>query len=106
MEKYYHILYLVVLLGLGLGLLLGLIRTIRGPRVADRIIGVNIIGTLGSLVIVMLALLLGEGFIMDISLIYCLISFLSVIVLARIYISTGATEKCISETTAQEEQHD
>lgn len=106
MDRYYHILYTVVLLGLGVGLLLALIRSIRGPRVADRIIGVNLIGTLGALCIVLLALLLGEGFIIDVALIYCLVSFLAVIVLARIYISTEAAKQRLQEAEKQEEGHE
>lgn len=106
MDRYYHILYTVVLLGLGVGLLLALIRSICGPRVADRIIGVNLIGTLGALCIVLLALLLGEGFIIDVALIYCLVSFLAVIVLARIYISTETAKQRLQEAEKQEEGHE
>ena len=105
MELYYRILYLTVLLLLAVGLLLSLIRTIRGPRVADRIVGVNIIGTLGALLIVVLTLLLDESYVMDVALIYCLISFLAVVVLARIYISVGATKKR-TEQAAEETEGD
>ena len=106
MDKYYHILYIVVLLGLGVGLLLALIRSMIGPRVADRIIGVNLIGTLGALCIVLLSLLLDEAFIIDVALIYCLVSFLAVIVLARIYISTEPAKRRLEEAEKQEESHE
>ena len=46
MEQAYRILYLGALLLLGAGILFGLIRAIRGPRTADRIMGINMIGTI------------------------------------------------------------
>lgn len=82
MEQAYTVLFLILLFGLGLGILFALIRAIRGPRTADRIMGVNMIGTLSLLAIAVLALFLKESWLLDVSLIYGLISFLAVAVLA------------------------
>ncbi|MBR0082263.1 MAG: sodium:proton antiporter [Clostridia bacterium] len=82
MEQAYTVLFLILLFGLGLGILFALIRAIRGPRTADRIMGVNMIGTLSLLAITVLALFLKESWLLDVSLIYGLISFLAVAVLA------------------------
>ena len=82
MENAYRILYLVVLTALGVGILFSLIRAIRGPRTADRIMGVYMIGTQSLLAIAVTALLLEESWLLDVSLIYGLISFLAVAVLA------------------------
>ena len=49
----------------------------------DRIIAANIIGTKIILLIAVLSLIVGEGYLADICLIYAAISFLSVVVLAR-----------------------
>ena len=60
-----------------------LMRAALGPRYSDRIIAANIIGTKIILLIAVLSLIVGEGYLADICLIYAAISFLSVVVLAR-----------------------
>lgn len=63
-----------------------LIRAIRGPRIADRIVAVNMMGTMIMVTIAIMSLLLGQGYLVDICLIYAMISFLAVIVLTKMYI--------------------
>ena len=60
-----------------------LMRAALGPRFSDRIIAANIIGTKIILLIAVFSLIIGEGYLADICLIYAVISFLSVVVLAR-----------------------
>ena len=72
---------------LAVGVFFALMRAIRGPRVADRIVGINMTGTLSTAMIAILAVLLGENWLLDVSLIYCMISFLAVVVLTKIHIS-------------------
>ena len=66
-------------------LLLCLIRAVVGPRIADRLVAVNMITTMVTVMISVLAVLKGEGYLVDICLIYAMISFLAVVVLSRIY---------------------
>ena len=66
-------------------LLLCLIRAVIGPRIADRLVAVNMITTMVTVIITILAVLKGEGYLVDICLIYAMISFLAVVVLSRIY---------------------
>ena len=66
-------------------LILSLIRAVRGPRIADRLVAVNMMGTLVMTMIGLLAVLKGQGYLVDICLIYAMISFLAVVVLTRIY---------------------
>lgn len=82
MEAWHWILFLCVLFALAIGILFALIRAIRGPRMSDRIVGINMIGTLSLLVIAVLAVWLRMSWLLDVSLIYGLISFLAVAVLA------------------------
>ena len=70
---------------LGLMLVFCLIRAVRGPRIADRLIAVNMIGTMVMVMIAILAVVKDQGYLMDICLIYAMISFLAVVVLTRIY---------------------
>lgn len=65
-----------------------LIRAIIGPAVADRLMAVNMMGTMVIVMIAILAILLNEGFLVDICIIYAMISFLAVIVLTKVYIGT------------------
>lgn len=76
----------IFLIIFALTLFLCLLRAIRGPLVADRLVAVNMMGTIVIAMIAILAVALGEGYLADISLIYAMMSFLAVIVLAKIYI--------------------
>lgn len=82
----YQKLYIGVLIILALMLFVCLVRAVKGPRVADRLMAVNMMGTMVMVMIAVLALLLKEGFLVDICLIYALVSFLAVNVLAKVYI--------------------
>ena len=66
-------------------LILCLIRAVIGPRIADRLVAVNMITTMVTVMIALLAVLKDEGYLVDICLIYAMISFLAVVVLSRIY---------------------
>lgn len=86
MSRAYDILYGCVCGVLGLLLFPCLLRTIRGPRIADRVLGINMIGTVVVMLIAVLTVMLGEGYLIDIAVIYALLSFLAVVVLSKIYI--------------------
>lgn len=88
MERAYTILYTVALLILGAALIAALIRTIRGPRMADRLMGVNMAGTLTIMGMLLLSRLLDQDWLLDVALIYAMISFVSVVVLTRIFVTT------------------
>ena len=66
-------------------LVLCLIRAVIGPRIADRLVAVNMMGTLVMVSIAILAVVKNQGYLVDICLIYAMISFLAVVVLTRIY---------------------
>lgn len=87
METLYGYLFIAVLLLLGVGILFALIRTVRGPRIADRIMGINMIGTMSLGAIAILAVYFRETWLLDVSLVYCILSFLAVVVLAQLFIS-------------------
>ena len=66
-------------------IILSLIRSVRGPRIADRIIAVNMIGTMVILILAILSVYLEESYLVDVCLIYAMISFLGVVVLCKVY---------------------
>ena len=99
MANAFRILLTVMLAVLVSAILFGLLRAILGPRKADRIMGINMIGSLTTLSIAVLSVLLKEPWLLDVCLIYCLISFLTVVLLAKIKISQKQKE-------AEEKNHD
>ena len=88
MENWFDYLLMGVLLLLTAGLFFSLLRAIRGPRMADRILGINMTGSLTTAAIALLAVLLDQSWLLDVCLIYCMISFLAVVVLAKVSIAS------------------
>ena len=63
-----------------------LVRSILGPRFTDRIVAVNVLNTMVIAVISLLAVWLGEDYLVDVALVYALLSFLTVVVISRIVV--------------------
>ncbi|MBR6149627.1 MAG: sodium:proton antiporter [Lachnospiraceae bacterium] len=76
---------IAVVMILSILLFLCLVRAIIGPKIADRIVSVNMMGTITIVIIAVLTVLLDEGYLADICIIYAMISFLAVVVLTMIY---------------------
>ena len=75
----------IILIILAVMLMLCLVRAVIGPRIADRLVAVNMMGTMIMCIIVILAVIMDEGYLADIALIYAMISFLAVVVLTKVY---------------------
>ena len=76
---------IAVVMILSILLFLCLVRAIIGPKIADRIVSVNMMGTITIVIIAVLTVLLDEGYLADIRIIYAMISFLAVVVLTMIF---------------------
>ena len=76
-ETCYDVLTVGSLAVLVLLALVCLVRCILGPRISDRVMAVNMID--------LFVVHLGEAYLADIALIYAMISFLSVVVLCKVY---------------------
>ena len=85
MNDIYNILYTVALALIGLLVIACLVRAIKGPRIADRVIAANMMGTLIVITICILSFVMNEGYLVDIAMIYTMISFLAVVVLTKVY---------------------
>lgn len=68
---------------LSLGLLLTIVRLIRGPTLPDRILALDLITTLGIGFVVLVAILTGFHLYLDIAIALGLVGFLSTVALAR-----------------------
>lgn len=90
--------------------ILCLIRMIIGPNVADRLLASNMIGGPVICTIAVLGILLDETYLLDVGLIYTLISFLAVVIISQIYIGVyreknqkqELREKKLAEQAAKE----
>ena len=87
MDALYELVMTVALIVCGIALFFCLFRAIKGPSTADRLIAVNMTGTVVVAMILVLTVMLEEGYLADIALIYALLSFLAVMVLARIFVA-------------------
>ena len=85
--------YIAVLVVISVLFLVGLLRMVKGPSVADRLLASGVMGSLCICSICVLGLYLNESFLIDIALVYALISFLAVVILSQIYIGLYREKK-------------
>ena len=98
-EQCYNYLFWGALVVLAVGILAALVYIIRARLTVDRIIGINLVGTIVVMVIVVLTFLLGEDYLADIAIVYVVMSFIAVMMLCRIYID-------LYDRRRKEKQHD
>lgn len=101
-ERAYDILFTVMLVFFAVCTVFSLVRAVRGPRIADRIMAVNMTGTLAIMMLAILAVKLKESFLLDVSLIYGMISFVAVVVLSSIYITVHLKRRASEEDNRDE----
>ena len=100
-----------LLLGFALGVLTllalaCLVRCILGPRISDRVLAINVTGTITVIMVALTVLLLGEGYLADIALIYAMLSFLAVILLSKVYTGIYQERKHEEALQAAEKEAD
>ncbi|MBD5464845.1 MAG: sodium:proton antiporter [Lachnospiraceae bacterium] len=93
LEHAYRIFLLALIILLAIMLLFCFLRACLGPKVADRIVAINMMGTIVMVIIAVLAVFMKEGYLVDICLIYAMISFLAVIVLTKVYMGVYLEKK-------------
>lgn len=84
MSETMHLLLEIAMFVLACGTLLAFIRAVKGPRYTDRIVAINMIGTMTTTIIGILSAYLGETALADVSLVYALLSFLAVVVMCHV----------------------
>ncbi len=85
MSTFFQITLIAVMIVLAVCMLFAMIRAIKGPSSTDRMVAVNMIGTMTMVVIILLAIFLGEDYLVDVAIVYAMLSFLAVIVLAKVF---------------------
>jgi len=97
LDMSYGIVLTALLIILAVMVFLCLIRAIRGPKVADRIVAINMMGTLTMVIISILAVKMDQGYLVDICIIYAMISFLAVTLFTKVCMGVYAERKAQRE---------
>ncbi len=105
MEQAVHVLLTGCMVVLAACIFLCLIRAIIGPRISDRIVAINMIGTMTMIIIAIMSVLLSEGYLIDVAMIYAMISFLAVVVLTKVYMGVYVERKKKEEAAKEEEKN-
>ena len=106
MTNAYNVLFTAALVIIGGLMIACLVRAIKGPRVADRVIAANMTGTLVVISICILAFMLAEGYLVDIAMIYTMLSFLAVVLLTKVYMGVYREKRRQQEAAKEAENHD
>lgn len=88
-----HGFLIICLIVMAILIFLCLIRAIRGPKLTDRIVAGNMIGTMTIMSIALLSVLLEGNYMIDVCLIYAMISFIAVVVLSKVYMGVYRERK-------------
>ena len=86
------------------GIFFCMIRALKGPRVADRVVATNVIGTLVMLIICLLSYVLDSAFLVDVALLYALLNVLIVIILCRL--ATVRHQEHLARARQKEEEEE
>ena len=89
----YEVVFTALPIILAIMVFICLIRAIKGPGTADRIVAINMMGTITMVIIAILAVKMDEGYLVDICIIYAMISFLAVTLLTKVYMGVYAERK-------------
>lgn len=84
MTDFLHHFLMVTLCVLAAGIFGCMVRAMKGPRITDRVVAMNAVGTMVVMMICILSYLLEEAFLVDVAILYALINMVSVVVLCRV----------------------
>lgn len=89
------ILLLITLFILGITIIFCLLRAFLGPRFTDRVLAVNVINVKTVVLACVIGIIIEESYVIDIAIVYALLSYLSVVVLNKIHVRNylGRTAK-------------
>ena len=80
---------IVAMITLGLAVLMAIVRTALGPTAFDRVLSVNVIGTLVILGIALHGFIMGRPEFVDISILYAILNFIGTFAVLKLF-STGS----------------
>ena len=77
-----NVLFVIVLPMLTLAVVLSLLRLLRGPSMPDRVVALDLITTLGLVIIVVFAMATNQPIFLDVAIVLALIAFLGTVAFA------------------------
>lgn len=102
----YNYMYFGLIIALGILIFFAILKSIIGPKTADRIVAVNMASTMIVIIIcVLTAKYKSEGYLADVAIIYVLISFVAVVVLANVFINVNMRHKFVEEDNDAKEEN-
>ena len=104
LQEAYHLLYSAALIALALLAGMVLLSAAFKKTVTDRILCINMLGTLVIASIAVLSRQLEEAYLLDVGLIYTMISFIAVLMLALTYIPPKPKRRMFEEEETTEEE--
>lgn len=104
MESVFHIFLIICMAVLAICIIACIVRAILGPRISDRIVAINMIGTMSIIIITLMSVLLHEGYLVDVAMLYAMLSFLAVVVLTKVYMGVYAEKHRTTEEQTKEEE--
>ncbi len=78
-----NIIYIIVFSLMAIGSILSIIRFVKGPRSADRAVALDNLSIMITSAMVLLALIFERYIYIDVALIYAVLGFIGIIVIAR-----------------------
>lgn len=83
-----------------------LYRAVKGPRLTDTLLGVNVINVKTVVIITLLAVLLEETYLVDVALVYSILGFIAVAVLSRIILKERIASPAYETSNNDERMED
>jgi len=68
---------------IGLGIVLSILRLIKGPTASDRVVALDTLSTITTALLVLLGFIFKRYVYLDVALVYALLTFIGAIVVAR-----------------------
>lgn len=91
-DQFFYYFFYTVLSVLALITFAFLVRSMMGPTFFDRILAVNNISTLVTIMICILAVVQQEHYLMDVAMIYSMLGFVTVIIVCKTYLRSHDKE--------------
>jgi multicomponent Na+:H+ antiporter subunit F len=75
--------YTYIIIGLTAAIVGSLFRVIAGPTIWDRLLGLNVVSSKIVMAVIIFALMLDAGYLLDIAIIYAMLGYLGGVLTAR-----------------------
>ncbi len=75
--------YTAVIIGLAVAILGSLFRVIVGPTIWDRLLALNVVSSKIVMAVVVFAIMLDSGYLLDVAIIYAMLGYLGGVLTAR-----------------------